>query len=99
MCSQLECGVVSVVFLDDLRDLEVTTRDCTNCGEPITLPAVHWECARPLLLHTACARSIGVHLIADSREAELASGVPHWTRRAVRATRGALLVQEFEGAV
>ena len=47
--------------------------------------AVVW-CSRGelLVLHGACAQRLGVHLIADARSLELATGGPTWARRAAR---------------
>jgi hypothetical protein len=73
---------------------------CHYCGEPAPVQdvAVFWQCiGAELLLHTACARDLGAHLIADSREAQLASGAPHsWHRRAARAALEPLYRRERE---
>jgi hypothetical protein len=70
---------------------------CRYCGEPIgDEPAVMWSTDGDggVILHGGCARALGTHLIADSRECELAAGRHPWTRRAARALRSALLTGE-----
>jgi hypothetical protein len=89
-------GAVMGAFLrDDLeQDWFPLERTCLYCFEPVEPPAVYWHAAIPVLLHGPCARSFGAHLIADSREAELASGIRPWPRRAARVLRDALMMQE-----
>ena len=76
---------------------------CHYCGAPAPAAdvAVYWQCSgTTLLLHTGCARDLGVHLIADSREAQLASGAPrHWHERAARAALEPLYRTERERGV
>lgn len=68
---------------------------CLTCGEeiPADRPAVMWAGAQDVILHAECARKLGVHLICDSREAELAGG-GHWWKRTLRALKSALVIQE-----
>jgi hypothetical protein len=80
---------VSVLYPGDRERREyLELGACHYCGEPAPVQdvAVYWQCTgTELLLHTACARDLGAHLIADSREAQLASGAPHsWHQRAAR---------------
>jgi hypothetical protein len=66
-----------------------------HCHEPVEPPAVWWQGATSgILLHAVCAEQLGCHLIADSREAMLASGQQPWTRRAGLLLRDALQAQE-----
>jgi hypothetical protein len=69
---------------------------CWYCGQPLgPEPVVLWRGTDGLLtLHGHCARALGAHLVADSREAELASGRPPWTRRVARAAGAALRAHE-----
>jgi hypothetical protein len=48
-----------------------------------------------IVLHPVCAEKLGVHLIKDSREAEIAGGTANWTRRGIRAVRAGLVAQEM----
>jgi hypothetical protein len=72
---------------------------CFRCDEPVELDgvAVVWMGTDVISLHPACARQLGAHLIADSREAELAgsTGQGHWQRRGARALRSALMTAEM----
>ena len=69
---------------------------CLYCHEaiPADQVAVHWSGAEDIILHPDCAARLGCHLIADSREAQLASGEQPWARRAAFALRSALQRQE-----
>ncbi len=69
-------------------------RTCHYCHGPVEPPAVSWQLADPVLLHRECATRLGCHLIADSREAELAAGDGPWRRRAARAAGAALAARE-----
>ncbi|TAK32628.1 MAG: hypothetical protein EPO21_14860 [Chloroflexota bacterium] len=57
--------------------------DCFYCGKQIGGLAVFWKSQETLVLHPDCASQLAVHLIADSREAQLAA-VPHFINRARR---------------
>jgi hypothetical protein len=72
------------------------TDSCYYCGDLVgEVPSVMWAGPCDILLHAKCAERWGTHLIADSREAAMATGeAPHWTRRAARALRSALVAQE-----
>lgn len=68
---------------------------CADCGGQVDPPAVTWWASQWLILHANCARALGGHLIADSRECELASAqAPHWRRRAIAAVRHRLKTEE-----
>lgn len=54
--------------------------ECFYCREEIDGPAVFWKAGEDLVLHPDCAQQLAVHLIADSREAQLA-GVPDFANR------------------
>jgi hypothetical protein len=71
-------------------------RTCFYCGEVVAADTlgVIWVDNGSLLLHPSCARRFGCHLIADSREAELASGRQPWTRRCARALGAAVVAEE-----
>lgn len=70
------------------------TVPCWYCDTVISPehPAVAWAGpGEAILLHGPCARSLGSHLIADSRECELADGADaRWRSRAARAAVSAL---------
>jgi hypothetical protein len=69
---------------------------CLYCLElvPPDGVAVNWCGAQHIILHPDCAARLGCHLIADSREAQLASGWKPWTKRAAVALRSALQAEE-----
>jgi hypothetical protein len=69
---------------------------CFYCDGAVSpdRPAVEWVGHEPIILHADCAPKLGAHLIGDAREATLGGGEPHWTRRAIRAVRDALVAQE-----
>jgi len=70
---------------------------CWLCGEVLgTSTAVVWVGADGVAIqfHPACSVHLGAALIADSREAQLASGGGVWTRRAARAAGAALRAAE-----
>ena len=68
------------------------TRTCLFCGESVAKVAVFWCGAddTSIVLHGDCAADLGAALIADSREAALASGKPPWNSRATRAAVAAI---------
>lgn len=69
---------------------------CLYCGGDAyqALPAVYWYGdGQAIILHGDCARKLGVHLIADSREAELSRGQP-WRSRAIQIVRSILTKEE-----
>jgi hypothetical protein len=70
---------------------------CVYCRDsvPPNVVAVMWAGAEHLLLHRECVAELGSHLIADAREAALASGEGNWTRRAARAAGWAMRAQEM----
>ena len=72
--------------------------DCYLCGDTVPgEPAVMWAgIGERLLLHRSCAGELGMHLIADAREADLATR-PGWARRAARAAGWAMRAQEMTG--
>lgn len=58
---------------------------CYLCDEPVNLAEVnvYWHNpGRDILFHRECASKFGMHMIADSREALLASSHPTYKRRA-----------------
>jgi hypothetical protein len=59
---------------------------CWLCGERIADDeiATVWVGADSvaIALHIRCAECLGVHLLGDAREGQLAVGGGHWTRRA-----------------
>lgn len=69
---------------------------CFSCsGDLSAEPAtVYWHLSEGHLeLHSTCAAILGAHLIADAREADLATnGI--WTNRVRRVFRASLLRQE-----
>lgn len=71
--------------------------DCFLCGEDTSRrPAVYWH-GYPgvIVLCPPCAERLGVHLIADSREAALMGGsASFWRTRALRAVRERLTHEE-----
>ena len=70
---------------------------CSECGRRIrrTAPVYWFGALVELLLHPACATRLGVHLIADAREATLAGNPqPHWRQRSVAVVRHRLLAEE-----
>jgi len=74
---------------------------CWLCGEVLGLTtAVVWVGADGVAIqfHPACSGSLGMQLIADSREAQLAGGGGIWTRRAARAAGAALRAAAWEPA-
>lgn len=72
-----------------------TTALCSECGDALAGVAVLWHAAAgELHLHAECAQRLGVHFIADAREARLSSGQPPWARRAAQAAGRALRAQE-----
>jgi hypothetical protein len=89
---------VSVLY--DLADMQdwldrLDSFECFFCGVQVTLPCVVWHGNFLVVFHPACARSLGAHLIADSREAELAGDPqPHWRRRAIGTMRYRLIKEE-----
>ena len=88
---------MSIVLPDEVAGHWVPKeRTCFYCGEVVAADTIGviWVDNGSLLLHPACARSLGTHFIADSREAELASGRQPWTRRAGRALRAATVAEE-----
>ena len=89
---------MSAVLPPELRDefWIPSNRLCTYCGElvPSATTAVFWLADPPILLHRDCARTLGTHLIMDSREAQLASGDHPWPRKAARVLRAALVAAE-----
>lgn len=86
---------MSIVTPDERGEWWCPKEPCLTCGQeiPADQPAVMWAGATDVILHVECARQLGVHLICDSREAELAGG-GHWWRRALRALRASLVAQE-----
>lgn len=84
---------MSVILSGESLPAGAITSRCWECdtyaqaGEPlvirVTSPGV-------IVLHADCARRLGTHLIADSREAELASGESPWRQRATRAACASL---------
>jgi len=90
---------VSVVLANDVhRSLYVHAgRECFLCAEPLNQGVCVTWMGTPdaITLHPGCAETLGLHLIKDSREAEIASGSVNWMRRGVRAVRAALLTQEI----
>lgn len=67
---------------------------CLLCSQPVPTdqPAVMWAGHRNVIFHVECARKMGVHLISDAREAEMATG--SGSHRALRALRASLSAQE-----
>jgi hypothetical protein len=94
---------MGLLYADQLGEWWAADIDdtCFFCGEAIMpalghLPAVYWQGASaPIALHGGCARKLGAHLIADAREAELASAVQPWPRRTARVLREALTAAEM----
>jgi hypothetical protein len=93
-------GGVSVLYVGDVEtvvDFE-TSWACDLCGDFVDVveyPAVMWQGDRVLLFHTGCASRLGVHLIADAREAELASSHEgRWRNRLIAAVRHRLVAEE-----
>jgi len=86
---------VSVVYPADRRAwwLDGVALACVECGEPIELPAVYWHGATRLLLHADCAQHLGIALLQDARECDLAAS-PHWRRRAVATVKHRLVTEE-----
>jgi hypothetical protein len=75
------------------------TYPCWLCGKPLgPVAAVVWCGADgvTIQLHPSCSGALGSHLIADSREAQLASGGGVWTRRAARVAGAALRAAELQ---
>ncbi len=84
-----------VVHREDWREhWAPKDRMCFYCAQYVDAPAVYWVGASDLLLHRDCAAELGVHLIADSREAQLAGGESPWAGRAAKAAGSALRAQE-----
>jgi hypothetical protein len=78
------------------------TYPCWHCGEILgASTAVVWigSDGVAIQLHPACSEALGTHLIADRREAQLASGEHPWTRRAARVAGAALRAAEWETAL
>jgi hypothetical protein len=70
---------------------------CVECGRGVRAPVVMWFGAiGELIWHAKCASRVGRHLIADSRECELAGAndQPFWRGRAVAVTRHRLQSEE-----
>jgi len=84
---------MAIVTSPDQGGLPPLSGRCSHCGEPRdeAVPIVWWTAdGGVLVLHPRCAERLGVHLIQDSREAELAHGGGQWSRRAARAAGHAL---------
>jgi len=71
---------------------------CPWCGETIdrATPCVSPPAVQTLLFHVDCAAELGHSLIADAREALLASGDGEWGARAVALVRYRLRRQEHD---
>lgn len=85
---------MSIIFPADRREhWAPIERTCQFCSEVVSTGevGVFWVGDPLLLLHPPCARSLGTHLIADSREAQLAGGTSPWTERAARVARQAMV--------
>jgi len=65
---------------------------CWLCGDVPPGPVVFWTAGADefLVLCPAHAAYLGLHLIADAREATLATGGPQWEPRATRAAVAAI---------
>lgn len=87
-----------MILLPSQRSEHWSPRDltCRYCSTELGRDeiGVLWVEEQDLLFHPTCARSLGVHLIADSREAELARGEHPWSRRAARAAGAAMKTAE-----
>ena len=49
-----------------------------------------------IALHVRCAERLGVHLLGDTREADLAQGESPWDQRAMRLPKAKLERQEWQ---
>ena len=85
-----------IVFNGDLAEGQ-TLGYCWICGWALEPPAVFWAGSdgSGIALHGGCASALGVHLLKDVREYELAVGGGHWGKRAARAAGAALRASEW----
>lgn len=87
---------MSIVIPADRGDWWCPDEPCLYCSEavPADQPAVMWAGSRSVIFHVECARKLGVHLISDAREADLAAAPG--SHRALRALRASLTAQEHQ---
>lgn len=89
---------MGVIYPDDRAEFWAPATDgCYYCGKavPHDTVGVFWIGAgESIILHPTCAATWGAELIADGREALLASGIAPWDRRAIFVLRHLLRSQE-----
>jgi len=90
-----------IIVLPDQRSewWAPTGSRCFSCREPAE--SGFFVCwigvdGDTMLLHPRCAARLGTHLIADSREADLAGGRHPWDRRSEQAFLASLRNREVQ---
>jgi hypothetical protein len=92
--------LMGVLLAEDRTQWWAAERDgtcCFRCGESLddASATVFWRgCGGWLELHGPCASRLGMHLIADAREAQPSSGDRVWVTRATRVLAVGLRRQE-----